>query len=206
MLEQNIALLKECRVAFDWWERFASTRRASVLLFAWALAEATFWPIIPDFLLVPLAVGMSVAGGRRFYLPLACAISGAALGGTIMFLLAYLAPNEALAKLRYLPFVRDAQIHTVSAQLATDGPLAFFVQPWSGIQFKVWGIVAGAQGIAPWQAIPAFIVARGLRMALFATLARLLAARFTGFVRDNSIFLAGIYVVLFFFSWWQVIG
>src|SRR5262249_5852097 len=125
---------------------------------------------------------------------------------TIMFMLAYVAPNEALAMLRHLPFVHDNQIHDVSTQFARDGVVAWFVQPWSGIQFKVWGVVGGAQGLAPWLAIPAFITARGIGMAIFAGLARFLAERFPGFVRDNSLFLAGIYIVLFFFSWWQVMN
>lgn len=201
MLEQNAALLKECRIAFDGWERFAQSRPGYLLVFAWALAEATFWPIIPDFLLV-----LVVAGNRqRFYKPLAFAIAGAALGGIMMFLFAYLVPNEALAMLRYLPFARESQFHTVSAQFASNGALAFFYQPWSGIQFKVWALIGGSQGIAPWLAIPCFIVARALRMAVFATLARLLVGRFTSFVRDNSLYLAALYMVFFFFNWWQVI-
>jgi hypothetical protein len=67
-------------------------------------------------------------------------------------------------------------------------------------------VVGGALDLSPWQAIPAFILGRGLRMALWATLARTLAGRFPRFLRDFSLFLAAIYAVVFFYGWWQVTG
>jgi hypothetical protein len=48
-------------------------------MFAWAVAEATAWPIIPDALLVPMAAGAR----RRFYVPLDAAVAGMALGGIL---------------------------------------------------------------------------------------------------------------------------
>ena len=51
-----------------------------------------------------------------------------------------------------------------------------------------------------------FILARGLRMAVFAAVAGLLASWFTRFFRDFSLFLAVIYVVFFLYGWWQVMS
>src|SRR5438477_1726441 len=71
------AIVRVCRDAFDRWERFASSRRGLGLMFAWAAGEATVWPIIPDFLLIPMAVG----NRRRFSRSWAAAVAGMALGG-----------------------------------------------------------------------------------------------------------------------------
>lgn len=198
----NAALLKECRAAFDWWERLASSRPGYWLIFLWACAEATFWPIVPDFLLVPLAA----ANRRRFHRLLASAILGLALGGTLIYLFAYRAPGPAAIVLGWLPLVNDRQIAAAQAHLAAGGVAAFLYQPWSGVPFKVWAVEAGAQGLPPYLVIPTFIVARAIRLAIWATLARVLAGLCAGFVRDFSLFLALIYVVLFFYGWWQVLG
>lgn len=196
----SAALLRECHAAFDWWERVASSRRGTGLMFAWALAEATVWPIIPDFLLVPMAVG----NRRRFYVPLAAAVAGMALGGIAIFLFAFWAPHQALDFLRQLPLVNNHQIDGAREHLGKNGVAAFLFQPWSGISFKVWGVTGGVQGLNPLLVIPTFILARSVRMAIFATAAALLSRRFAGFVRDFFIFLLVIYGALFFYGLWQV--
>ena len=199
-MEPNAGLLRECRAIYDGWARFGSAHGGLGIMFLWAVAEATVWPIIPDFLLVPMAAGAR----RRFYLPLAAAIAGMAVGGSAIFLFAFVAPHQASSFLSHLPLVHDSQIRGAHRRLARDGVAAFFFQPWSGISFKVWAVVGGAMHANPWLAIPTFIVARSLRMAAFATGTGLLADRFAGFVRDFSLFLAVIYLALFFYGWWQV--
>jgi len=181
--EGSAGLLRECQAAWDSWERFSASRLGTALMLLWAAAEAIAWPIIPDFLLVPMA-----AGNRRcFYRPLAAAIAGAAIGGTLFYLFAFWAPSQAAA-------------------FAEHGAAAFVYQPLSGIPFKVWAIAGGSEGIKPWQSIPIFVVARGLRMTVFATIARVAAGLFSGFFREFSLFLLAIYLVLFFYGWWQVVS
>jgi 1-acyl-sn-glycerol-3-phosphate acyltransferase len=198
--EPNPALLRQCRAAFDSWERFASSRNGAALMFLWALAEAIVWPVIPDALLVPMAAG----NRRRFYVPLAAAVCGSALGGLLLMLAAAWWPAPALAILEHLPLVTDRQIQTASHGLATRGALAFLAQPWSGVPLKVWGVMAGVHGIDPWSAIPLSIAARTLRMAIVATAARLIVGLLRSFLRDFSIYALAIYLVLFTYSWWQV--
>ena len=198
----NAGLLPECRALFDWWEAFSSGRWGALLMFLWAFAEAIVWPIIPDFLLVPMAAG----NRRRFYVPLVASIAGAALGGTLLFLFALEEPRAAAILLNHLPLTGRHAIPEAGQQLAAHGAAAFWSQPLSGTSFKVWAILGGIQGIDPWRAIPVFVVARAIRMAMFATLARLLASLFTHFLRDFSIFVLAIYLVLFFYSWWQIVG
>ncbi len=187
-----------CRAAYDWWEGFAGSRIATWTMFLWALAEATVWPVIPDFLLAPLAA----ANRRRFFVPLAAAIAGSALGGVAAYLAASLLPNDAGSLLRLLPLVSARQISAAQQSLAAWGAAAFLFQPWSGVPLKVWVVVAAGQGMPPWPAIPLFIAARAVRMAGVALGARLLAGRFAGIVRDFSLSLGAIYVALFCCGWW----
>jgi membrane protein YqaA with SNARE-associated domain len=197
----NAALLSECRAAFDWWERWSSSRPGLATLFVWAVAEATVWPILPDFLLVPMALG----NRRRFYLPLAAAALGMAVGGTCLYLFSYWQPHRALALLAHLPTIRAAKITGARSYLAAHGVAGFLYQPWSGIPFKVWAIVGGTGSLNPFLVIPTFIAARTFRMAIFASLARVFAGRFAGFVRDFFLFLVIIYLALFFFGWWELL-
>jgi 1-acyl-sn-glycerol-3-phosphate acyltransferase len=200
--DERAALLRECRAAWVWWQRFADGPGGVVLMFVWALAEAVVWPVIPDALLVPLA-----AGARRHCTrPLLAAIAGMALGGTLLFTVARSAPEAAARYLAWLPLVGEGQVATARERLAEHGAAAFLIQPWSGIPFKVWGLLAGMAGMPAWPVVPLFIVARAARMTVFAALARLLARRFDASLRDFSLYLALIYVALFVTGWWLVSG
>jgi len=200
-VEGSAGLLSECRASWDLWERFSASRRGLWAMFIWSIAEATVWPIIPEFLLVPM-----VAGNRRwFYMPVLAAIAGAAIGGTLLYLFAFWASSQAAAYLAQLPLTGHGSVE-VHQQFAEHGAAAFVYQPLSGIPFKVWAIVGGSEGIKPWQAIPIFVVARGLRMTVFATIARVAAGLFSGFFRDFSLFVLAIYLVLFFYGWWRVVS
>lgn len=199
-LEADAALLRECHAAFDRWERFASGRRGARLMFLWALAEAVVWPVIPDALLVPVVAG----NRRRFRIPLLAAVCGSALGGVLLMLGATWWPATALTFLEHLPLVTDRQIQTASAHLANDGATAFLLQPWSGVPFKVWGVMAAVQGISLWPAIPLSIAARAFRMTVVAFAARLTAHLLPNFLRDFSLYVLAIYLVLFAYGWWQL--
>src|SRR5919206_3654318 len=193
-------LRRGCRATYDRWQRLASSRLGTRLMFAWALAEATVWPILPDFLLIPMAA----ANRRRFHVPLAAAVTGMAIGGATTVLFAYRAPRHAWGVLRQLPLVHEQQIDIARGHLAAHGTAAFLFQPWSGVPSKIWAVVAGAERPNPWPAIAALVIARSLRMALLAGAARLLAGRFAGAVRDHSIFLAATYVTVFSVGLWRI--
>ncbi len=191
--------LRECRAAYDVWRQFVSSRWGIAVMFVWAAAEATFWPIIPDALLVPM-----VAVSSRRWQVVGAAILGSATGGIVMLGFAYAAPDAAHDVLARLPLVFDGDIVDARARLADDGVSAFLAQPWSGISFKVWAVEAAGADLSPWRVIPVFIAARALRMMVFAAVAALVGHWATTFVRDYSIFVMFSYVVLFSFGLWWV--
>jgi 1-acyl-sn-glycerol-3-phosphate acyltransferase len=169
-------------------------------MFVWAFSEAVAWPIIPEFLLVPMAAG----NRRRFYVTLAASIAGSALGGAALYLLAFAHPAAALVYLAHLPLTGQGASE-VQREFAQKGAGAFLSQPLSGIPFKVWAVVGASRHVSPLVAIPIFVVARSVRMAVFATIGRVAAGLFTSFFRDFSLFLLAIYLPLFFYGWWQTV-
>jgi 1-acyl-sn-glycerol-3-phosphate acyltransferase len=191
---------QQCREAWDWWERAAPSRAANAFMFAWALAEAIFWPIVPEFLLVPLAAG----NRRRFYVPLTASIAGSAVGAATLYLFAYRQPGAATAFLSVLPLSGHGY-RAIAALLLVRGPAGYLAQPLSGIPSKVWVIAGAVEGMSPFRAIAVMVAARGLRMAVVATIARVFAGAFLGFLRDYSLIVFAVYLVVFFWFWWRVV-
>ena len=186
-------LLSQCRAAWDTWEHLAATRSAAGVMFGWAFAEAIAWPIIPEFLLIPLAAGAR----RRLLAPLACTVVGSALGGALLYLYAMQRPDSARSALHRLPLVSDRQIARASASIRVHGVGALAIQPWTGVPLKVWAILAATEGLDPLVAIPTFASSRALRMAVFAVLASLIGDRLERFLRDYSLFVAMAYAAVF---------
>jgi membrane protein YqaA with SNARE-associated domain len=179
--------------AYDGWQRFSESRAAAVLIFVWALGEATVSPILADFLLAAL---MAVSRARRLLLVGAC-LAGMAVGGIVTVVVARTSPGFALDLLRDLPLVTESHIQRSGEQLAEHGVAGFFLQPVSGIPFKAWAVMAGQQGLAVWLVIPAFIVARAIRMVAIAALAQSIGGALQRGLRDWFAVVAVAYVVLF---------
>lgn len=175
-------------------QRFSERRIALALLLAWAMAEATVWPILAEFLLVPLAL---VRRPRPWALAGAC-IAGMAIGGVVTVFVAHDSPDFALGLLRDLPLlITDAHLEGSARQLADHGVAGFLIQPWSGIPFKAWAVMAGQQGLAPWLVIPTFVAARTTRMLMTAAIAHLLGRALRRRLRDWFAVVALLYLVLF---------
>jgi len=195
------SVARPSRALFDRWAQFAESRAAAPVLFAWAVAEATVWPILPDALLAPLMLARRT---RRLWLVAAC-VAGMTLGGILTVLVAHWAPGFAPDLLRDLPLMTEEQIRGAADGVREHGAAGFLIQPVSGIPFKAWATAAGVQGLSPVLVIPAFIVARGLRMAatalLFGAIARLLGPR----LRDWFAVVAVLYAAGFAFVFARIV-
>jgi membrane protein YqaA with SNARE-associated domain len=185
---------------YDWLASLASGRRGFVAALAWAVAEATFWPIIPDFVVAPMAA----AAPRRWYVPLTGCLVGMAVGGGAMLLFSYSYPAAARGLLANLPLTRVDRLGRVSELLTSDGPLAWFIQPWSGVPFKTWVVAAATLRINPLPVVPAFILGRGIRVGIVAVVSMAVGRRFGAFARDHFLALLALYVVVFAAGLWRV--
>jgi membrane protein YqaA with SNARE-associated domain len=169
-------------------------------MFTWATAESTVWPIIPDFLLLPV----TVAQRRRPHIPLVATILGSALGGAAWHAWASHSPDAALHAVRRIPLVRSDQIRAVQTRIARSGPNALLTQPWSGIGLKVWAPVAATNGIPAGRALLAFTAARSLRMGLVTALTVVVARAVGRRLEVLALPVGIIYVALFVPLWWRV--
>jgi len=154
--------------------RFAGSRRALVLVAAWAFGEALSWPLLPELILAVLCVAAPKAGPR---LATAAAL-GSVAGGAAGYLLA--------ARGIILPEpLTTARMHAaVTAEVAARGAAAVHAQPLSGIPFKVYVATAGAHRVGLVRFIVASAQARGARIlaaGMIMTIAAACAARLRRF-------------------------
>ncbi len=158
----RVILLSESPAA-PWW------------LFAVAFAEASFFPIPPDALLIPMAL----ARPRRAWRFAAIATGGSVLGGMAGYLIGY----ALLAKLAQ-PLIDFYHYHAAFAafqqKFARYGVWVILIKGLTPIPYKIVTIAAGAAAFNFPLFICASLVTRGARFFLLAALLR----RFGPPVRD----------------------
>ena len=131
------------------------------LAFAWGLAEATLFFIVPDVLLTFLAR----RGLRPALVGTVFALAGALLGGCLMYQAGTRSPEKWLLWMDHLPAIGPAMIEQVGRNLHRQGPQALLLGPLQGIPYKLFALQAPAAGIG----LPAF-----LTVSVVARLARFL--------------------------------
>ncbi len=196
LADLSASLTAQSRAWHDRWAEFSSSPSGIGLMALWACAEASVWPVIPDFLLAP----MTVARQRRPFLPLAASAAGSALGGAVFYTLAAKYPETARSLLDRLPLVSAWQIRKAEAGVDRRGPAAFVVQPWTGVGFKVWAVAAAERGLAPASVLPLSIGSRTARMAVVAWFAHRLQKRLGRPLRDYFLCLTCLYVAAFAYA------
>lgn len=152
--------LELSRRLYDWVLSFAESRYSRTALFSLAVAEASFFPVPPDALLIALCMG---AHKRWFSFALICSI-GSVTGGLIGYFIGY-AAFDMIGKL-ILSFI---------ASLGDQNPddLLNTAQYWF-TEKEVWGQKVGgwAVGVAGFTPIPykVFTIAAGffkMNLAVF---------------------------------------
>ncbi|MDQ3645576.1 MAG: 1-acyl-sn-glycerol-3-phosphate acyltransferase [Actinomycetota bacterium] len=149
-----------------WFHRahaLACSRAALVLAFAWGVAEAIAWPLVPDFLIAPLAF----AAPRRAGWVIAAALAGTLAGGAAAFALG---PTElGITLLDHAPLVTDRMVEEARSWLGADGARALSSQPMSGIPYKVFAYQAALESaLAPFLWFSG--LARAIRFAVVGAL------------------------------------
>ena len=153
-LYDRVIVLSESPAA-PWW------------LFAVAFAEASFFPIPPDALLIPMAL----ARPRRAWRFAAIATCGSVLGGMAGYLIGY----ALLAKLAQ-PLIDFYHYHAAFAafqrKFARYGVWVILIKGLTPIPYKIVTIAAGAAAFNFPLFICASLVTRGARFFLLAALLR----------------------------------
>jgi hypothetical protein len=110
-------------------ELFFQSKASNFLVLFWAMGEALFWFIIPEFLLL-LLIFMRVKRKKQL---LIFDIIGTT-AGTIVGLL-WVLPRDVLLK---IPYIFPSMITQVQQWYEHQGIWALFNQPFSGVPYKVF--------------------------------------------------------------------
>jgi membrane protein YqaA with SNARE-associated domain len=142
-----------------------------VLAFAWGLAEATFFFIVPDVLLTLIACRAL----RPALKATLAALVGALLGGAIMYAFGLRAPETARIFLDNVPAISPDLITRVTSQVSKSGLMAVLLGPIKGIPYKIYAVEWGSRegSFAAFMLIS--IPARYVRFLLASVIARAIA-------------------------------
>ena len=166
------------------------TWRWLVLAFAWGVAEATVFFVVPDVLITALAL----RSRRTALLACVAAVAGALLGGTITYAWGIRDPLGARQFFDLLPAIGPAMMDGVTRDLQQMGALAILAGPMVGVPYKLFAAQAAAAGFS----LPLFLLisipARGMRFVLLALLTNAAAGWLRPRVGTRAVLL--IYAVL----------
>lgn len=136
----------------------------SLSLFLWAFAEGSFFFVLPDTLLAPLA-----AKYPQSWLKLVTiCILGTLTGSLVPFFLGKVDPAVGYYLLQNIAFVSQAKIVRVIETLHDLGYLSFILQPFSLIPLKAFVFEASRANYSPVAIFGTIVVGRTLRNAMVA--------------------------------------
>lgn len=141
---------------------FARSPRARVACFVWGVAEALFFPVVPDFALAPLALA---APGAGVTLAL-CAAAGSVTGGAIAHVLG---SGLGSAVAGHMPLITDRMV-TFAFDALSSGGDGLLRQPMSGVPYKAFAYQASDAGVGLLSFVWFSALARGARMLAVAAL------------------------------------
>ncbi|MGA9769550.1 MAG: hypothetical protein WBV94_10950 [Blastocatellia bacterium] len=180
-------------------DRFLTGRALLWIAFFWAVAEASFFFIVPDVLLTLIAC----RAFRPALKATLAALAGALIGGACVYMFGLRSPDDARALLDYVPAINPNLIARVARQIDEHGLISVMTGPLKGIPYKIYAVEWGAQG----RSLAAFLLisipARYTRFILAAVVARLLARLIEPVTKRRAsvelLILASIWIVFYGF-------
>ena len=174
------------RALYDWVLRWGDSRHSQTALFILSLAEASFFPVPPDALLIALCMG---AHKKWYRFAIVCSV-GSVIGGVLGYLIGLYAfeligeamlsftaslsgttPAELLDQARY--WFNEKEIAGM-----TVGPWAVGIAGFTPIPYKVFTIAAGFFKMTFIPFLVASALSRSLRFFLVGGLIGLLYKRY----------------------------
>src|SRR5437763_16173348 len=147
-------------------DQLATGRAALATAFAWGLAEAIFFFIVPDVLLTLIAT-RSLRSAMKATM---AALAGALVGGALMVVFAHASPDAARAFLLHIPGINAHLLERVAGQVDERGLLAVLIGPLKGIPYKIYAVEWGRRGGDMFAFLLISMPARWIRFALSALL------------------------------------
>ncbi len=145
----------------------AASPRAGWWLFGIAFAEASFFPVPPDALLIP----MTLARPDRAWRLAAICLAGSVFGGALGYLIGYAVFGQLARPLIELYGYGD-RFAAFQALYARWGLWVILVKGLTPIPYKIVTIASGAARFNFWMFMAASVVTRGARFFIVAALLR----------------------------------
>ncbi len=178
--------MKILRKLYDWVLHWAETPYGPLALFILAFAEASFFPVPPDALLIALALGSRLKS-LRFALNCAAASVLGAIFGYIIGYFAWWTNGTEFSGLAYfffnhIPGFSEALFYQIQNQYEQWNFWIIFTAGFTPIPYKVFTITAGAFNINFFMFLLASIISRSARFFLVAGLIRLFGDPIRNFI------------------------
>jgi len=166
--------MKILRKLYDWVLHWAETPYGSLALFLLAFAEASFFPVPPDALLIALALGSQSKSFKFAGISTLGSVLGAILGYSIGYFIWWANPNEfsniALFFFHNIPGFNEQIFYQVKHLYDTWNFWIIFTAGFTPIPYKVFTITGGAFQINFFFFLLASIISRAGRFFLVAFL------------------------------------
>lgn len=143
-----------------------------IIALLWAFAEATLFFIVPDVWISIVAL----KDKRKGLVACLFAVTGALIGGTIMFYWGQADSRTVNDILNIIPAIRIADIQKVQSDLRSQGAVAVLLGPLFGIPYKIYA--ANAHSVI--SIIPFLLISIPARIIRFV-----LVALITPYVTDK---------------------
>jgi membrane protein YqaA with SNARE-associated domain len=155
------------RRIYDWTLSLAEKKLAGLWLGLLSFAEASFFPIPPDVLLIPLCLGRL---RKAFRFALICSVASV-LGGLAGYAMgAFAWDGLSLWFFQYVPGFTEEKFARIQEWYAEWGWPLVFLAGFSPIPYKIFTIASGVLGMALLPFILASAVSRSARFFLVAAL------------------------------------
>jgi len=192
--------MKSVRKLYDWVLHWADSPYGALALFILSFAEASFFPVPPDALLIALVLGSQ---SKAFKFALNCSIAsvfGALLGYSIGYFLWWSNPNE-FSSIAYfffnnIPGFNPKLFYNVKSMYDKWDFWIIFTAGFTPIPYKVFTISGGAFQINIMMFIIASIISRSARFFLVAFLIWKYGASIKSFIDKYFNYLALAFTVL----------
>ena len=192
--------MKIIRRLYDWILKWAETPYGPIALFVLAFAEASFFPVPPDALLIALALGSRL---KSLHFALNCAVAsvlGAILGYGIGHFAWWASAGEfsglALFFFNHIPGFSEQLFYRIQEQYNQWNFWIIFTAGFTPIPYKVFTISAGAFNINFPMFVVASIISRSARFFLVAGLIRLYGDPIREFIDKYFNLLAILFTIL----------
>jgi membrane protein YqaA with SNARE-associated domain len=172
----------------EWLEQWGTP-----LCFAWGFAEGTAFFVVPD-----LAVGAAALfSPRRKLASAVAAVSGALVGGAVLYAAAARVGDPAVGFVRRVPGIPPDWFERVAGELRSNGGWALVRGAFSGVPYKLYALEMGLAGYSVISMVVWTVLARGVRMLPVALLAAKAGERLRPTVRQRP----GLVLTLYAGAW-----